>query len=223
MIFERTEGLLGDISALKNSKVIVFGVGGVGGYTCEILTRCGVGEIVFCDGDVVEESNVNRQIVALKSTVGKFKAEIMRERAQDINPDGIFRAENRYFTAENAETFDLKRYDYIADCIDDVKAKTILAKAAEDNGIKIISCMGTGNKLDPTALKISDIYETKICPLCKAMRSSLRKAGVKQLKTVYSEEEPLIKTATPMSVAFVPAAAGILMASAIVKELMATK
>lgn len=218
--FSRLTGLVGDITNLTKSKVIVFGVGGVGGHVCESLIRSGVGEITFCDGDVVAESNLNRQIVALYSTIGKNKAAVMKERAEDINPDGKFFAEERFLTPENVESFRLEEYDYIADCIDNVTAKLALAEYAEKKGIKIISCMSCGNKLNPSDFKVADIYDTKICPLCKVIRSQLRKRGVKSLTVVYSEEEPVVKTRTPNSISFVPASAGLLVSSVIIKDLL---
>ena len=218
--FSRLTGLVGDITNLTESKVIVFGVGGVGGHVCESLIRCGVGEITFCDGDVVAESNLNRQIVALYSTIGKNKAAVMKERAEDINPDGKFFVEERFLTPENVESFRLEEYDYIADCIDNVTAKLALAEYAEKKGIKIISCMSCGNKLNPSDFKVADIYDTKICPLCKVIRSQLRKRRVKSLTVVYSEEEPVVKTRTPSSISFVPASAGLLVSSVIIKDLL---
>lgn len=218
--FSRLTGLVGDITNLTESKVIVFGVGGVGGHVCESLIRSGVGEITFCDGDVVAESNLNRQIVALYSTIGKNKAAVIKERAEDINPDGKFFAEERFLTPENVESFRLEEYNYIADCIDNVTAKLALAEYAEKKGIKIISCMSCGNKLNPSGFKVADIYDTKICPLCKVIRSQLRKRGVKSLTVVYSEEEPVVKTRTPSSISFVPASAGLLVSSVIIKDLL---
>lgn len=218
--FCRLEGLVGDISKLTASSVIVFGVGGVGGYVCETLVRSGVGKVTFCDGDEVAESNLNRQIVALCSTVGRNKAAVMKERAEDINPDGSFFAEQRFLTPENIEEFRLQDYDYIVDCIDNVSAKIALAKYAEDKKIRLISCMSCGNKLDPSRFKVADIYNTRVCPLCKVMRSELRKRGVKGLTVVFSEEEPVVRTRTPNSIAFVPASAGLLVASVVIKELL---
>ena len=179
-----------------------------------------MGEITFCDGDVVAESNLNRQVVALYSTIGKNKAAVMKERAEDINPDGKFFAEERFLTPENVESFRLEEYDYIADCIDNVTAKLALAEYAEKKGIKIISCMSCGNKLNPSGFKVADIYDTKTCPLCKVIRSQLRKRGVKSLTVVYSEEESVVKTRTPSSISFVPASAGLLVSSVIIKDLL---
>lgn len=218
--FCRTEGLVGDISRLAGSKVIVFGVGGVGGHACEALVRAGVGSVTFCDGDSVAESNINRQAVAFYSTIGKNKAEIMKKIAEDINPDGKFFAESRFLTPENIDEFDLKSYDYIADCIDNVTAKIALAEYAEKNGVRLISCMGAGNKLDPSAFKVADVYDTKVCPLCRVMRGELKKRGIKKLKVVYSEEQPVKKSRVPCSISFVPSSAGLLIASTIIKELL---
>ncbi len=218
-MFSRQIGLLGDISPLKNAQVIVFGIGGVGGHACEALVRSGIGSVTFVDGDMVSTSNINRQLVATSSTVGRNKATLMKLRAEDINPEGNFSAVEKYLTEENIEDFSLSDYDYIVDCIDDVRAKIVLAKYAEDNGKKIVSCMSTGNKLNPMGFVVSDIYSTDTCPLCRVIRSELRKKGVKHLKVIFSREEPLSRPPTPNSVSFVPSSAGLLVASVVIKEL----
>ena len=230
-IFSRSERLLGReaIEKLNASKVAIFGVGGVGGYVAEALARSGVGRLDIIDGDVVAPSNINRQIVALVSTVGRYKAEVMAERIADLNPSAVVKAYNLFYGEETQETFDFSSYDYIVDAIDMVKSKIMLAVNAEKVGAKIISSMGAGNKLDATRFKVADIYSTKVCPLAKVMRRELRKRGVKALKVVYSEEEPIsvgekeegsVKRQTPGSVAFVPSVAGLIIAGEVVKDLI---
>ena len=219
MRFNRTEALIGNLSALKNARVIVLGIGGVGGHCAEALARCGIGEITLVDGDVVAESNINRQIVALSSTVGENKAEVMAERIRDINPDCAVTAEVRFITEENISEFSLEDYDYIADCIDTVTSKLALAEYAVKAGVKIISCMGAGNKLIPR-FEVADISKTSVCPLARVMRTELRKRGINHLKVVYSKEEPVIKKRVPASIAFVPSAAGLTMAGEIVKDIL---
>ncbi len=210
-----------NIEKLKNSRVAVFGVGGVGGHVCEALARSGVGHIEIFDNDVVSPSNINRQIIALTSTVGRKKTEVMKERLLDINPELEIVAHDIFYSAENADEYPLSSFDYIADAIDSVKSKLELIKRAKEAGTPIISSMGTGNKLDPSRLLISDISKTEYCPLAKTVRVALRKMGINHLDVVFSKEEP-VKTEqrTPMSTAFVPGAAGILMASKIVRDIM---
>lgn len=209
------------INKLKNCRVAVFGVGGVGGHLCEALARSGVGHIDIFDNDVVAPSNLNRQIIALHSTIGQKKVDVMRERLLDINPELDIRAHDVFYSAENAELFPLTEYDYIADAIDSLPSKLELIIRAKESGTEIISSMGTGNKLDPSRLEISDISRTEYCPLAKSVRISLRKIGINHLTVVFSKEEP-IKTGerTPGSTAFVPAAAGLLMASKIIKDVI---
>lgn len=208
------------INKLKDCRIAVFGVGGVGGHLCEALARCGVGHIDIFDNDVVSPSNLNRQIIALHSTLGKKKVDVMRERLLDINPELDITANDVFYSAENAELFPLSKYDYIADAIDSLPSKLELIRRAKESGTEIISSMGTGNKLDPTKLEISDISKTEYCPLAKSVRISLRKMGINHLTVVFSKEEP-IKTGerTPGSTAFVPATAGLIMASKIIRDI----
>lgn len=220
---------------LKNSHVAVFGIGGVGGYVAEALARTGIGKIDLIDSDVVSESNINRQIIALHSTVGKPKTEVMRDRIHDIDPDIQVNAINMFYLPENADEIDVTKYDIIIDAIDTVSSKINLAVRASENNIKIISSMGTGNKTDPTALKVSDIYKTSVCPLARVMRAELKKRGVKKLTVVWSDEVPRpsiplenlpegeapsgSRRATPGSCAFVPPAAGLVIAAEAVRQL----
>ncbi len=233
--FSRTELLLGaeGMEKLKNARVAVFGVGGVGGYAAEALARSGVGALDLIDDDVISITNINRQIIALNSTVGKPKAEVAAERVKDINPRCMVAAMRLFYTPQNADEFDLSKYDYIIDAVDTVTAKLELAVRAERAGVKIISSMGAGNKLDPTRFEVADIYDTSICPLARVMRKELKKRGVKSLKVVYSKEEALTpegelgeedtvhkKRATPGSVAFVPSVAGLIIAAEVVKDIV---
>lgn len=230
-IFSRTELLIGadGMERLKNAKVAVFGIGGVGGYVCEMLVRSGIYNISLFDSDTVSTTNRNRQIIALESTTGKPKVEVMRDRILDINPDAKVTINNVFYTPENADDYPISEYDYIADCIDTVSSKIELIVRAKQAGVKIISAMGAGNKLDPTRFEVADIYKTSVCPLARTMRYELRKRGIKSLKTVYSKEEPRKPLGNiddesfgrhiPASVAFAPAAMGIVMASEIIREL----
>ena len=190
--FSRTELLLGEnaLKKLKNAKVIIFGIGGVGGYCVEALVRSGIGHIDLVDDDVVCLSNINRQLIATYETVGRSKVEIMAERIHSISPTctvGTFRC---FYLPENKENFDFSSYDYIIDAVDTVTAKLSLIEAAKDAGVPIISAMGAGNKLDPAAFRVADIYETRICPLAKVLRRECKKRGIKSLQVVYSEEMP---------------------------------
>lgn len=229
--FSRTELLLGSEATVKlgKSRVAVFGIGGVGGYIVEALARAGVGEIDLIDADDVSLSNINRQIIALHSTIGKSKAEVAAARAADINPNIKINIKNVFYLHENKEQFDFKQYDYIADAVDTVAAKISLAEEAFKAGVPIISAMGAGNKLDATAFKVADIAKTSVCPLAKVMRQELRKRGINHLKVVYSEEKPLTpqtseeqtgKRQTPGSVSFVPPVVGLIMAGEIIKDLL---
>lgn len=230
-IFSRTELLIGadGMERLKNARVAVFGIGGVGGYVCEMLVRSGIYNISLFDSDTVSTTNRNRQIIALESTTGKPKVEVMRDRILDINPDAKVTINNVFYTPENADDYPISEYDYIADCIDTVSSKIELIVRAKQAGVKIISAMGAGNKLDPTRFEVADIYKTSVCPLARTMRYELRKRGIKSLKTVYSKEEPRKPLGNiddesfgrhiPASVAFAPAAMGIVMASEIIREL----
>ena len=224
----RTAMLLGTeaVERLKNKRVIVFGVGGVGGYTCEALARTGVGQIDVVDNDTVSLSNINRQIIALHSTVGRPKVEVMKERIFDINPQIKVNAINTFFTPETSADFDFSQYDYVVDAIDTVKGKIELCVLCKESGTPIISSMGAGNKLDPCGFKVSDVYKTAVCPLARVMRTELKKRGIKKLKVVYSEELPVQTDndgtpgkRVPASVAFIPSVVGLIIASEVIKDL----
>lgn len=217
----RTAKLLGEsaVRSLENAKVAVFGLGGVGGHAAEALVRCGIGAIDIVDGDTVALSNINRQLVALHSTVGKNKTDVCAERFLDINPEIKLRKFSLFLNEDTVGNFDFSEYDYVLDCIDDIPAKVLLAQNCTRLGVRLISAMGAGNKLNPMGFKIADIYETSVCPLARAMRARLRKAGVERLRVVYSTEEPVLTERVPASCAFVPSAAGMLMASAVIDEL----
>ena len=219
--FSRTALLLGPaaLKTLAAARLAVFGLGGVGGHAAEALVRCGVGALDLVDGDTVSESNLNRQIVALRSTLGSPKAEAMRLRARDINPDCDVKARVIFFDASTACQFDFTQYDYVLDCIDTVTSKLLLIELCHAAGTKLISCMGAGNKLDPSRFEVADIYATSVCPLAKAMRGELRKRGIPALKVVYSKEPPVTNARPPGSVSFVPSAAGLVMAGEAVREL----
>lgn len=222
-IFSRTERLIGKdaLLKLKNSNVIVFGLGGVGSYTVEALARSGIGKITVVDKDEVDITNINRQLYALHSTVGKAKAEIAKERILDINPECEVTAIRKMYLPQNADEFNLQSFDYIIDAVDCVTAKISLAEKAEKLSIPIISSMGTGNKLDPTQFKVSDIYKTSVCPLCRVMRTQLKKRGVKRLKVLYSEEIPITDgERTPASISFVPSVAGLIIAGEVIKDII---
>lgn len=221
--FSRMQGLFSEneFENLNNSSVIVFGVGGVGSYVVEALARAGVGNITVVDNDVVDVTNINRQIIALNSTVGQDKVQVIKNRILDINPDCNVTAIKEFFD-ENS-SIDLTKYDYIIDAIDSVKSKLYLAEFAVKNNIKIISSMGTGNKLEPQKLLVSDISKTSYCPLAKKMRVELRKRGINHLKVVYSTEEAKSNSVPPSSVSFVPSVAGLLIASEVIKELSQKK
>jgi len=228
--FSRTEMLLGSeaVEKLKNARVAVFGIGGVGSYTVEALARAGVGALDLIDSDTVAKSNINRQIIALHSTVGRPKTEVAAERVRDIYPDCKVTCHNIFVLPETLEQFDLASYDYIVDAIDTVSAKIALAVAGEHMGVPVISSMGTGNKLDPTQFEVTDIYKTSVCPLARVMRTELKKRGVKKLKVLYSKEEPRKvavqseehRRAIPASVSFVPSVAGLIIAGEVIKDLI---
>ena len=230
--FRRTEMLFGAdaMKKLKNSRVAVFGIGGVGGHVVESLVRSGIGTIDLIDNDVVHNSNINRQVVALLSTVGESKVDAFEQRIKDINPDVVVYKHKCFFLPETSDNFEFKNYDYIADCIDTVSGKIELVLKAQEAGVPIISSMGTGNKLNPADLEISDIYKTSVCPLAKVMRQELKKRRVKKLKVVYSKEIPVIPAEAAIdqitgkrligSNAFVPATAGLIIASEIVKDII---
>ena len=244
--FSRTELLFGKeaMEKLAHSRVAVFGIGGVGGYVCEALVRSGVGAFDLIDDDKVCLTNLNRQIIATRSTVGKYKTDVMMERMKDINPDVEVQVHKCFFLPENADSFPFQDYDYVVDAVDTVTAKISLVMKAQEAGVPIISSMGAGNKLDASAFRVADIYKTKVCPLAKVMRRELKKRGVKKLKVVYSEEQPTrpledmgISCRTncicppgakhkcterrdiPGSTAFVPSVAGLIIAGEVVKDL----
>ncbi len=217
----RTAKLLGEsaVCSLEQKKIAVFGLGGVGGHAAEALVRTGIGAIDIVDGDTVALSNINRQLAALHSTVGKNKTDVCAERFLDINPEIKLRKFPLFLSEETIGNFDFSEYDYVLDCIDDIPAKVLLASVCERLGVRLISSMGAGNKLNPMGFKVADIYETSVCPLARAMRARLRKAGVGRLRVVYSTEEPVITERVPASCAYVPSAAGLLMASVVIDEL----
>lgn len=229
----RTEMLLGSeaMERLSKARVAIFGIGGVGGYIAEALARSGVGELDLIDSDKVAESNINRQIIALSDTVGQYKVDVMRERIRKINPEIKVNVFPCFFLPENKELFDFGSYSYIADAVDTVTAKIELVMQAENYHVPIISSMGAGNKLNPAAFEVADLYKTSVCPLAKVMRRELKKRGVQKLKVVYSKEEPIkpeieeaapdgsSRRSIPGSIAFVPSVAGLIMAGEIVKDI----
>lgn len=244
--FSRTELLLGKeaMERLAHARVAVFGIGGVGGYVCEALVRSGVGAFDLVDDDKVCLTNLNRQIIATRKTVGQYKVDVMKERMLEINPEVSVRTHKCFFLPENASAFPFEEYDYVVDAVDTVTAKIALVMRAQEEHVPIISSMGAGNKLDASRFQVTDIYKTKVCPLAKVMRRELKKQGVKKLKVVYSEEQPLQplddmsiscrsncicppgakhkcteRRAIPGSVAFVPSAAGLILAGEVVKDL----
>lgn len=220
---QRTAILIGkeNVDLLKEKHVIVFGVGGVGGFAVEALVRSGVGEITIVDNDKVSISNLNRQIIATIDSIGKDKVDVMEERIKSINPECIVNKSKCFLLKDNINEFDFKKYDYIVDCIDTVTGKIALVEKANELNVPIISSMGTGNKLDPTKLEICDIYKTSICPLARVMRYELRKRNIEKLKVVYSKEQPIqVDTDYPGSVSFVPSTAGLIIASAVIKDLI---
>lgn len=221
--FDRTALVLGDegLIKLKNSRVILFGVGGVGSYTAEALIRAGVGHLTLVDKDVVDLTNLNRQLIALHSTIGRIKVEVAAERLRDIHPEAQITPIHQCYLPENAGDFHLENYDYVIDAIDMVTAKLDLICACKEKQIPIISSMGTGNKLDPSRFEITDIFKTSVCPLAKVMRRELKVRGIKKLKVLYSKEEPIIKCTPPGSVSFVPSVAGLMIAGEVVRELVA--
>lgn len=227
--FARTERLLGEdaMKKLRAARVAVFGVGGVGGYVVEALARSGVGAIDLIDHDTVSITNLNRQIIALQSTLGKYKVDVMKDRILDINPECKVDIHRCFFLPETEREFDFREYSYVVDAVDTVTAKIQLVMQAKACGVPVISSMGAGNKLDPTRFEVADIYETSVCPLAKVMRRELKKRGVENLKVVYSKEQPVrqkmqestAERAVPGSTAFVPSVAGLVLASEVVKDL----
>lgn len=240
-IFSRTEMLLGReaVEKLARSRVAVFGIGGVGGYVVEALVRSGIGAIDVVDNDVIDVSNINRQIIATCENIGRNKVDEAEKRIRSINPDCIVRTYKTFFLPETASVFDFSDYDYVADAIDTVTGKLALIEKAIKAGVPVISSMGAGNKTDPTAFRVADIYDTRVCPLAKIMRRECRKRGIEKLKVVYSEEQPVRpvfseKSAeekensarrrdVPGSLAFVPSVAGLVMAGEIIMDLIENK
>ena len=220
--FSRTEALLGEqaMEKLKKARVAVFGIGGVGGYVVEALVRSGVGALDIVDSDKVCLSNLNRQIIATENSIGKYKVDVMKERILDINPEAVVNVHKCFYLPETKEEFDFSQYSYVVDAVDTVTAKIQLVMEAEEAGVPIISSMGAGNKLDPTAFQVADIYKTSVCPLAKVMRRELKKRGIKKLKVVYSKEQPVVKNAVPASVAFVPSVVGLIIAGEVIKDLV---
>lgn len=220
------------VKKLNNSSVCVFGVGGVGGYCAEALARSGVGKITVVDNDKIAVSNINRQIIATFSTVGELKVDAVKKRLLDINPKINVTALPDFFGAETADKYDFSSFDYVVDAIDTVSAKLLLAEKCNAAGVKLISAMGAGNKLDPTAFKVADISKTSVCPLAKVMRRELKKRGISHLKVVYSEEQPAtpiaelnpeknaVRRQTPSSISFVPPVVGMIIASEVIKDLI---
>ncbi len=246
--FSRTELLLGReaLEKLERCRVAIFGVGGVGSYAAEAIARCGVGSMALFDDDKVCLTNINRQLIATRRTIGRKKVEVMKERILEINPDCAVEANECFYAAANAAEYDLSRYDYIVDAIDTVSSKLTLIEEARRAGVPVISCMGAGNKLDPTRFEVADIYDTSVCPLAKVMRRELRKRGIEGLKVVYSREEAMAPRETeelscknhcvcppgtarkctarrqiPGSVSFVPSVAGLIIAGEVIRDLAA--
>ena len=228
--FSRTAFVYGEdaVNKLNKAKIAIFGVGGVGGFICEALARAGVGRIDIFDRDTVSLSNINRQIIALHSTVGKNKVDVMRDRIADINPECIVNANNVFYLPENADLYDFSEYDYIADAVDTVSAKLEIISRAYSLNIPVISAMGAGNKTDPTLFKVADINDTTVCPLARVIRRELKKRGINKLKVVYSTEEPQKSNvidpesgkAVPGSLSFVPSVMGLIMAGEIIKDII---
>lgn len=233
--FSRTELLLGreGMERLARAHVAVFGLGGVGGYAVEALARSGVGTLDLTDSDQLSLTNLNRQILATRRTLGQYKADAARKRVLEINPAAAVNARRVFYGPDTAEAFDFAQYDYVVDAIDTVTGKLALIQAAQAAGTRIISCMGAGNKLDPSAFRVADIYETSVCPLARVMRKELKRRGVRHLKVVYSQEAPRnpegilyqeslegeTRRQVPGSCAFVPAAAGLILAGEVVRDL----
>lgn len=222
--FSRTQMLLGEegVARLAAARVAVFGVGGVGGYATEALVRSGIGEIDIFDNDKVSVSNLNRQIIATTETIGQYKVDVMKERAASINPKIKVNAHNCFFMPDNADEYDFSVYSYIIDAIDTVTGKIEIIMRAAAAGVPVISCMGAGNKLDASQFEVADIYSTSMCPLARTMRRELKKLGIDRLKVVYSKEKPISHSGgghTPGSVAFAPAAAGMIAAGEVVRDI----
>ena len=221
--YQRTQALIGEeaLEKIKESHVAVFGVGGVGGYTVEALARAGVGKLTLIDNDTVKESNINRQIIALNSTLGLSKTEAFRLRINDINPDIIVETKEIFYLPETKDEIDFSDFDYVVDAIDTVSGKISIIEKCKEKDIPVISSMGTGNKLDPTAFKIADISKTNVCPLARVMRYELKKRGITKVKVLYSTEEPLVKgNRVPASISFVPSVAGLIIAGEVIKDII---
>ena len=234
--FSRTELLLGkeSMEKLQNSRVAVFGIGGVGGYVCEALARSGVGYFLLVDNDKVALSNLNRQIIATLDTVGRYKTQVMKERILSINPQAAVETRECFFLPENADEFDFSSYSYVVDAVDTVTAKLELVVRAKEAGVPVISSMGAGNKLDPTRFEVTDIYQTSVCPLARVMRRELKARGIQDLKVVYSREEAQKpekslmteedsasrRRSIPGSVSFVPSVAGLIAAGEVIRDLI---
>ena len=232
--FARTQIIYGvsSMEKLYAAKVAVFGVGGVGGYVAEALARSGIGHLLLVDNDTVSVTNINRQIIALHSTIGKSKVQVMKERCQDINPDIIIEEKECFFLPENSDSFDFEGYSYIVDAVDTVSAKIELIKKAKEAGVPVISCMGAGNKTDPTKFTVADISKTSVCPLARVMRRELKSRGIKDVKVVYSTESPVVTEKgtemkgggmSPGSTAFAPSIAGLFIAATVVNDLARLK
>ncbi|MCR5719177.1 MAG: tRNA threonylcarbamoyladenosine dehydratase [Lachnospiraceae bacterium] len=233
-MYSRTRLLIGDwgLDKIKKAKVLIFGIGGVGGYVCEALARSGVGSFTLVDNDTVSITNINRQIIATTETVGRYKTEVMAERIKSINPDIKVETKNMFYLPENAGEFDFSKYDYIVDAVDTVTAKLEIIVNANKAGTLVISSMGAGNKLCATGFTVADIYDTKVCPLAKVMRRELKKRGIKKQKVVYSPDEVLTPVETisegtrrqlPGSISYVPAVCGLITAGEIISDLIKLK
>ena len=222
-VYTRTEMMLGEegLERLKRSHVAIFGVGGVGGFAAEAIARAGVGRITLIDNDCVSVTNKNRQIIALDSTVGKNKAEAMKERILDINPDASVTALPIFYSEETSSEIELSEFDYVIDAIDSVKSKLYLIKEAKRQGVKIISSMGAGNKLDPTRFRVSDIKKTSVDPLARVIRTELKKRGIESLRVVFSDEPPVgeRRIGAPGSISFVPSVVGLILAGEVIKDI----
>ncbi len=220
--FSRTEKLIGPdaMKKLKASHVAIFGIGGVGGYVAEALARSGVFKLDLIDKDNVDLTNLNRQIIALHSTVGRPKVDVMKERILDINPKAQVKTFQCFYLPETCEQFDFSEYDYVVDAVDTVTAKLALISQAKKAGVPIICSMGAGNKLDPTLFEVVDISKTSVCPLARVIRQECKKRGIKDVKVVYSKEKPVIRDTVPASCAFVPSVAGLIIASQVIKDLL---
>lgn len=227
-IFDRSEILLGSeaLEKLKSSTVAVFGIGGVGSYTVEALVRGGIGNLFLFDGDIVSQTNINRQLVATVKTIGMPKIQVAADHCKEVNPEVNITAEQLFFDHENADRIDFSKFDYIVDAIDTVSSKILLIEKAKSAGVPVISCMGAGNKLDPTRFEVTDISKTSVCPLAKVMRYELKKRNITKVKVLYSKEEPIRHGQTengrpiPGSVSFVPSVAGLIIAGEVIKDLI---